>query len=367
MLLGPRQCGKTTLALEISQFQPSLYLDLESAEDRAKLLEPTLFLQQHEDKLVIMDEIHRLPELFQPLRGIIDKGRQSGRRTGRFLLLGSASMELLKQSGESLAGRVEYVDMAPFDVLEMEDSIDAKNALWVRGGFPDSYLAENENDSLVWRKNIIRSYLERDIPQLGPRIPAETLERLWKMLAHLQGDPLNYSKIAAGLGVSGQTVMRYVDLLVDLLLLRKLQPYHSNIGKRLVKAPKIYVRDSGLVHALLGIGDFNQLSGHPVCGMSWEGFVVENLVSNQTSVSYYRTFSGAEIDLVIEFSNGQRWAVEIKRSLAPKPEKGFYYAIDDIKPTRSFIVYPGNDHYPLTEAIEVIGLRKLMELVSRSC
>ncbi len=368
-LLGPRQVGKTTLALEIAETKPSIYLDLEAPEDLAKLTDPSFFLQQYEDRLVILDEIHRLPTLFQALRGIIDRGRRKGLATGRFLLLGSASMELLKQTGESLAGRIEYVDMTPFDILEIENNLQARTLLWVRGGFPDSYLAASDSDSMAWRKNIIRAYLERDIAQFGPRIPAETLDRFWKMLAHLQGDPLNASRLAAGLGVSGQTVMRYIDLLVDLLLVRRLQPYHANTGKRLIKSPKIYVRDSGLVHALLGITDFNQLLGHPVSGMSWEGFVIENLLtagSNRAAASFFRTSGGAEINLILEFAGGKKWAIEIKSGLIPKVEKGFYLASADIKPEKSFVVYAGNDRYPLTEGIQAIGLKDLMRMIHDS-
>lgn len=366
-IIGPRQVGKTTLAQDIADERPSVYLDLEASEDRAKLADPALFLRSYEDRLVVLDEIHRAPEIFQTLRGLIDQGRRRGHRTGRFLILGSASIELLRQSGETLAGRIEYIDLAPLDVVEITAEPEAVQQLWVRGGFPESYLARNDADSFAFRRNFIRTYLERDVPQFGPRIASETLERLWIMLAHGQGTMLNAARLAASLGVSSPTVSSYVDLLVDLLLVRKLRPYSTNVGKRLVKSPKIYVRDSGLVHALLGLGDFETLAGHPVIGMSWEGFVVENLIAaapEQTAASFYRTQAGAEIDLFLELpGNRGRWAIEIKRSLSPKIERGFHHAREDLKPDRSFVVYPGTDHYPVSEGVSVIGVRELAGLL----
>jgi len=365
-LIGPRQVGKTTLAHEIADGADALYLDLESRADRSKLVEPTLFLQEYEDRLVILDEIHRAPELFQELRGLIDQGRRRGRRTGRFLILGSASMDLLRQSGESLAGRIEYVEMNPIDVLEVAPA--EATSLWVRGGFPDSLLAASETDSLAFRRKFIRTYLERDLPQFGLRIPAETLERLWTMLAHGQGALLNASKLAAGLSVSAPTVSSYVDLLVDLLLVRRLRPFHANTGKRLVKSPKVYVRDSGLVHALLGIENHNELAGHPVVGASWEGFVIENLLAvapDRTAASFYRTIAGAEVDLLLELPGRHGlWAIEIKRSLATGPGKGFHNAREDLGPRRSFVVYPGVERYPVTKDIEAIGLREIASLLA---
>jgi hypothetical protein len=338
---------------------------LEAKADREKLRDPALFLQEYEDRLVILDEIHRVPELFQTLRGLIDKGRRKGRRTGRFLILGSASIELLRQSGESLAGRLEYVEMGPFDVLEVEGDDKALTRLWVRGGFPDSYLAANEQDSVAFRHNFIRTYLERDVPQFGPRIPAETLERLWTMLAHNQGTLLNASRLASSLSVSPPTVTSYIDLLVDLLLVRRLPPYRANTGKRLVKSPKVYVRDSGLVHALLGIEDYQDLAGHPVVGPSWEGFVIENLLAvapERTQASFYRTAAGAEVDVVLEWPGRKEcWALEIKRSLTAKPARGFYHAREDLQPTRSFVVHAGPDRYPIAKGVEAISLPMLMQ------
>lgn len=279
-LIGPRQVGKTTLALTLAQERPSVYLDLESQEDRAKLTDPELFLRNFQDRMVVLDEIHRKPDLFQSLRGLIDEGRRSGYRTGRFLILGSASLDLLRQSGESLAGRIAYVNMEPFDILETSAGNGENVArLWVRGGFPDSFLAADDQKSLRWRRDFIRSYLEREIPLFGPQVPAETLERLWTMLAYEQGSLLNASRLATALMISAQTVTRYIDLLVDLLLIRRLRPFHANLGKRLVKSPKVYLRDSGIAHALLGLADYNAISGHPTVGASWEGFVIENLLA----------------------------------------------------------------------------------------
>lgn len=361
VLLGPRQVGKTTLALALGEQAPAVYLDLESEEDKAKLTDPALYLAGLEDKLVILDEVHRLPGLFQTLRGLIDQGRRRGRRSGRFLLLGSASMDLLRQSGETLAGRIAYMELNPLDITEIRPD-DGFPGLWLRGGFPDSYLAADEAASLRWRRNFIRTYLERDIPQFGSRIPAETLRRFWVMLAHLQGQLLNASTLAGNLGVTGRTVAGYLDLLVDLLLVRKLPAWHKNTGKRLVKSPKVYVRDSGLVHALLQIQDQESLLSHPVVGASWEGAVLENLVGiapDSSRASFYRTAAGAEIDLVLELPENRRWVVEIKRSLAPKMERGFYHAREDLAPERSFVVYPGQDRYPLVEGVEVLSVREM--------
>lgn len=361
-LLGPRQVGKTTLAMEIAETQPNIYLDLESPHDLQKLSDPITYLRLHEDKLVILDEVQRAPDLFQVLRGLIDEGRRKGLTHSRFLLLGSASIDLLKQSGESLAGRITYLELSGLSLTET--GADTIQTLWLQGGFPDSFLAKTPQTSMIWRENFIRTYLERDIPALGPRIPAETLRRFWTMLAHNQGTPLNAATLAKGLAVAGSTIARYLDLLQDLLLVRKLQPWHSNTGKRLTKSPKVFVRDSGLLHTLLGIVDSDNLLSHPVVGMSWEGFVIENIINMlpfQVQPYFYRTSAGAEMDLVLAWPNGKCWAIEIKRNMAPKPTKGFYSAYEDLQPARCFVVYPGNDHYPLSEQVEVIGLKALLD------
>lgn len=361
-LLGPRQAGKTTLALEIARTRDAVYLDLENGDDRGRLSEPNLFLEGLEDRLVILDEIHRTPELFQTLRGVIDRGRRKGKGVGRFLVLGSASMDLLRQSGESLAGRISYVHLGPLSVLEVEDRRADRERLWLRGGFPDSYLAASDRASLAWRRDFIRTYLERDVAAFGPRVPAAALERLWTMLAHNQGAILNASWLAQALEVSAQSVTRYIDLLVDLLLVRRLTPLRANVGKRLVKSPKVYVRDSGLVHALLGIPSSIELAGHPVVGRSWEGWVIETLLSAlpwPSSASFYRTSAGAEVDLVIEHANGQTWAIEIKRSLSAKVSRGFHAARQDLNPDRTFVAYAGDDRYPMAKGVEAIGVREL--------
>ncbi len=363
-LLGPRQVGKTTLALKVAETINSIYLDLESAADRSKLADPELYLVDHEDKLVILDEVHRIPELFQSLRSLIDRGRRKGKRAGRFLLLGSASMELMQQTGETLAGRIAFLELSPIDVLEVTPK--EYDRLWNRGGFPDSLLASNDAKSNLWRQNFIRTYLERDVPQLGPRIPAETLRRFWVMLAHIQGGPLNAASLSRGLGVDGKTVAKYLDLMVDLLLVRRLAPWHRNIGKRLVKSPKIYVRDSGVVHALLGLGSKEDVLGHPVAGHSWEGFVVENLVNVAaagTEASYYRASGGAEIDLILTLGGRKPWAIEIKRSLEPKVGRGFHEACADIKPEAKFVVYPGEEEFPLPRNVRAVNFADMARLV----
>jgi predicted AAA+ superfamily ATPase len=310
---------------------------------------------------VVLDEIHRAPGIFEPLRGTIDRGR----RVGRFLLLGSAALDLLAQSGETLAGRTAYVELDPFDITEL--GADALDHLWLRGGFPDSYLAASDAASLRWRGDFIRTYLERDIPQLGPRIPAETLRRLWTMLAHNQGQLLNAAAIARGLGVSSPTVASYLDLFVDLLLVRRLQPRLANVGKRQVRSPKTYVRDSGLLHALLGLEDKEALLGHPVVGASWEGYVIENLIAlapDRVEPSFYRTAAGAEIDLVLRWAHGREWAIEVKRTLTPTAGRGMRSAIEDLRPERSFIVYPGDERYRVAAGIEAIGLPELAAALS---
>ncbi len=360
-LLGPRQVGKTTLAHEVARTRPSVYLDLESDADRAKLAEPELYLAQHADKLVILDEIQRTPQLFRSLRGLIDAARRRGQGKGRFLVLGSASIELLKPSSETLAGRIRYLELAPLDAGEV--GRDRLDALWLRGGFPESLLADSDGASLRWRMDFIRTYLERDIPQLGPRIPAETLRRFWTMLAHQQGGLLNAAALARALAVDGKTVASYLDLLVDLLLVRRLAPWHGNVKKRLVKSPKVYVRDSGLVHALLGIGDREALLAHPIAGASWEGMAIESLIAAApigTEAYFFRSAAGAEIDLLLKRPGERKpWAIEIKRGLAPKIERGFPAACETVRPAYRRIVYSGAERFPLAEGVEAVSLPDL--------
>ncbi len=365
-LMGPRQIGKTTLALNLGENINAIYLDLENSIDRAKTQDIFSFHTANKNRLIILDEVQRTPEIFTSLRGIIDQERREGNTSGLFLFLGSASMDLLQQSGESPAGRIAYLELYGINALEFPETVAAGNInkLWLRGGFPESLLAPSDNDSLGWRRDFIRTYLERDIPQLGPRIPAHTLERFWTMLAHNQGGVVNASLLGRNIDVSSVTVNRYIDLMTDLLLVRRLQPWTVNVGKRLIRAPKIYVRDSGLVHALLNISTFNSLLGHPVLGASWEGFVIENILSvveKKALPYFYRTSSGAEIDLILEFSGVEKWAIEIKHSTTPTVPKGFYIACDDIKADRRFVVYSGNETFPMEGGITAISLALLMQ------
>lgn len=351
------RCADPVLA---AASRPAVYLDLESASDRARLSEPELYFADHADELVILDEIQRAPGIFEALRGTIDRGRREGRGTGRFLLLGSAALDLLAQRAETLAGRIAPIELEPLDVTEV--GAEDLDRLLVRGGFPDSFLAASDRASLRWRRDFIRTYLERDVPQLGSRIPAETLRRLWTMLAHQQGGLLNAAQLARNLGVTGATVAHYLDLMVDLLLVRRLPPRLADAGKRLVRSPKVYVRDSGLVHALLGLADKEAVLGHPVVGGSWEGLVIENLLAvagDRAEASFYRTGGGAEVDLVLTWPDGREWAIEVKRSLAPKLERGLRSALADVQPERTFVVYPGEERYRLAEETWAIGLPAL--------
>ncbi len=365
-ILGPRQVGKTTLAKEIAKDRPNatVYLDLELPSNIMKLSDPESFFNINADKLVILDEIQRMPELFQVLRGVIDQRRENDKKICQFLVLGSASLELIKQSSESLAGRIAYKQMTGILLSELENPQKEMNALWLRGGFPDSFTAKSDIISFEWRQQFIFTYLERDVPQFGPRIPANQLNRLWTMLAHNNGGMLNTAQLAAGLGISNPTARKYVDLLEDLLLVRSLYPWSVNIGKRLIKTPKLYIRDSGLTHALLGISSLNELLGHPVCGASWEGFVLENVMAclpQNAHAYFYRSSAGAEIDLLIEIGT-QRIAVEIKRSLSPVVSKGFHIACKDVNATMKLLVYPGDESYPIAGGIKVLGIIDLMKL-----
>ena len=364
-ILGPRQVGKTTLVRAISGLAeggpPALYLDLENPSDLERLSDARSYLMGRSDRLIILDEIQRAPGLFQILRGVIDERIALGQPHGQFVLLGSASIDLLKQSSESLAGRIAYLELTPLTLHETGPT--SLERLWLRGGFPPAFLASSDERSAVWRNEFITTYLERDIPQLGPRIPATTLRRFWTMLAHNQAGLLNAAQLASALGVDGKTVASYLDLMVDLLLVRRLQPLHANVSKRLVKSPKVYVRDPGLLHALLGLEQIDDLLGHPVAGASWEGFCIEQLMAAappRSQFSFYRTAAGAEIDLVIDLPRSRRWAVEIKRSSAPRIERGTHIAVGDLKPEKTFIVYGGEERYPKGEGREAIPLFDLI-------
>ena len=364
-ILGPRQVGKTTLARAVGEQLPSVYLDLENPQDIQKLHDPVHYMGLHADKLVIVDEVQRYPDLFLSLRGVIDARRREGRGNGRLLILGSASNKLLQQSSESLAGRISYLELAGFNPQEVGLQVgDNLDQLWLRGGFPDSYGAASAAISCSWRQNFIKTYLERDIPQLGPRIPATTLLRFWTMLAHSQGELFNASKLAASLGVKSVTVSRYLDLLVDLLLVRKLEPWFGNVKKRLVKSPRVYVRDSGVLHALLNIFDYEQLLGHPILGKSWEGFVVENILNNtpaRVQTFFYRTAVGAEIDLLLQLSPGEYWAIEVKASRIPQLSKGFHIACADLQVQRKLAIYPGPDSFSLGNATTAMPLVSFLQ------
>jgi uncharacterized protein len=369
-LLGPRQAGKTTLAFAQKALYPdALYLDLELPSAQRQLDDPEAFLMAHAQQLVILDEVQRMPELFGVLRGVIDQRRRMGQGNGQFLLLGSASGVLMQQSSESLAGRVAYVELPPLQASEIfmeQPSAADLNALWVRGGFPLSWLAHSDADSMTWREVFIATYLEKDIPALGPRIPATTLRRLWTMLAHHQGELLDLSKLAAALAISGQTVSRYIDLLCDLMLVRRLPAWHGNVGKRLIRSPKVYVRDSGLVHALLGLSNLDTVLSHPIAGSSWEGFVLEQLINAapQAEASFYRTSNGAEVDLVLTFRNQQTWVIEIKRSSAPTISRGYYQAATDLGAARKLLVAPVAQTYPMKEGIEAVDLLTAIQWVA---
>lgn len=371
VLLGPRQVGKTTLARHIvdERSNQAIYLDLERPADRRRLNDADAYLRAQAGKLVVIDEIHRAPALFETLRGIIDERRRVGERAGHFLLLGSASIDLMKQSSETLAGRVAYLELEPIDWLECSDAIGDMNRLWTRGGFPESLLAADDAGSMAWRRAFIRSYLERDVPMFAPRLPAETIGRLWTMLAHAQGTPLNLSRLAASLAVSLPAVSRYVDLLVDLLLVRRLRPWSGNVGKRLVRTPKTYIRDSGLTHALLDLETWDAILGHPVAGASWEGFVIENLIGvagERRTPYFYRTEDGAEVDLLFERGGKVEILIEIKRSTAPELSRGFHSARAALKPKTAYLVHGGHDSWPMEKGVTAIALDALLHRLAES-
>jgi len=363
-LLGARQVGKTTLARQIGDARSAVYLDIERPSDRQKLTDPEAYLSLHSKSLVILDEVQHMPEVFPVLRSLIDEGRRAGQTAVRFLLLGSATGALLRQSGESLAGRVAYLELPPLQARELGEK--QQNTLWLRGGFPNSLLASSDAKSLDWRQNLISTYLERELPSYGSRLPAQTLRRLWTMLAHLQGGLLDVSQLAKGLLIDAKTVHRYLDILCDLMLLRKLPPWHSNLGKRLVKSPKVYVRDSGLLHALLGLASHDALLAHPVVGNSWEGFAIETLLNaapRNAQSGFYRSSNGAEIDLVVDSPGLGLMAIEVKKGPGAKPRRGFYSACEDLRPTHKFLVHRVADAqaFPVGDGVTAVGLRDLAQ------
>ena len=369
VLLGPRQVGKTTLARQVAREWQGLatYLDLERPADRRRFDAADAYLRSQAGNLLVLDEVQRLPGLFELLRGCIDERRNNGERSGMFLLLGSAGPDLLHQTSETLAGRVSFLQLDPLRIHETASIEVDLNRLWWRGGFPDSLLAPDDLGSHLWRQDFIRSYLERDVPMFAPRLPATTVGRLWTMLAHHQGGLLNQSQLAASLGISAPTVGRYIDLLVDLLLVRRLPPWSGNLGKRLTKRPKVYVRDSGLVHALLELSSPDALWGHPVVGASWEGMVIEQLLNNkglERQACFFRTQAGAEIDLLLERGGQPETAIEVKRSQDPRLSRGFAMACDVLGVEERLVVYPGNATFPLRHGATAIPLETLCARLS---
>jgi len=370
-LLGPRQVGKTTLALEFAKStrKKTAYLDLELDTDQAKLSDPEAYLRRFPNTLLIIDEIQRQPELFRLLRGLVDVRKRTGEKAGQFLLLGSASRDLIQHSSETLAGRVRFLELGPLSVLEMSQTDPLGfnfEKLWFRGGFPESYLADTDDESWEWRSDFISSYVERDIPLMGPQVSAVTMRRLWSMLAHHHAQQVNLSQLGKSLGVNYKTVKNYIDTLTDFYMVRQIQPWAGTTKKRLVKAPKIYLRDTGLMHRLLNIADFENLLGHPSIGSSWEGFIVENIInhlSDKWRYSYYRTSAQAEVDLVLEGPRQEVWAIEIKRSIAPHVRKGFHFASQDVHATKRFVIYPGSERFPLAREIEALSIVQFLQLL----
>lgn len=354
-LLGSRQVGKSTLAKKIiNEYTNSVYLDLENPRDINRLNDPLVYLEANADKLICIDEVQRSPEIFQVFRSFLDKKN----KPGQLLLLGSASKALIRQSSETLAGRISYIEIAPFVANEVNDL----KKLWLQGGYPNSYLFD-ESLSYDWRINYIRTFLEMDIPSLGINIPAVTLRRLWTMLAHLNGGLLNTAKLASSMGVSSPTIKRYLDILEGTFVIRQLKPYYTNTKKRLIKSPKVYIRDTGLIHCLLGIESYNDLLGHPVLGSSYESFVIESILQNfpRYDASFYRSSSGAEIDLVLEKANS-KIAIEIKSSGSPALTQGFFEAKKIIKPDNSFVIAPVDEAYQLKQGVWVYNLQTILEM-----
>lgn len=358
-LLGPRQCGKSTLALHLIAGRPAVYLDLQNRSDRNKLHEPELFLDRHADELVCLDEIQQVPDLFPVLRSVVDQHR----RPGRFLVLGSASRDLIRQSSETLAGRIAYLELTPFQLREVMPDVKLADH-WNRGGFPESCLAGDADSSVAWRRDFIRTFLERDIPDLGPAgVPISRIETLWRLIAHLHGQTVNFGMMAESIDVSVPTVKNYLSLLEQTFMIRLLPPLEANLRKRLVKSPKLYIRDTGLLHSLLDLDTLDDVQGHPVWGPSWEGYVIENLCTAfpRHRASFVRTGNGAEADLVLQ-RGGKTLLFECKASKAPKPSRGLHHLIQDIRPVHSYLVAPVDESYPYSEGVTVARLGELVTM-----
>lgn len=367
VLLESRQVGKTTLARGLDLAKPSHYLDMERPSDLAKLADPELYLSGFGDQLVILDGVQRVPDLFPVLRSLIDERRRAGEKAGHFLLLGSASLELLLQSSETLAGRISYVELSPLQLLELPNPKESLQTLWERGGYPDSHLAPDEESSIQWREDFITSYVERHLPQQGITAAPILLRRFCTMLAHQHGATINLSKLAGSLGIDGKTARRYLDLLEGLYLVRSLPPWTRNAGKRLVKSSKVYWRDSGILHTLAGLRNLEQVLGHPICGASWEGFCIEQilgLLPKSMTASHYRTHAGAEVDLVIENADGGILAVEIKRTLSPKVTPGLVESMETLKADRGAIIIPEGESYPLSKKVTATGLLPFLKTLA---
>ncbi|MBL7906698.1 MAG: ATP-binding protein [Bacteroidales bacterium] len=370
-LIGARQVGKTTLSIEISKQinKQVTYIDLESDADFNKLTDAESYLKRFSNQLLIIDEVQRKPDLFRILRGIVDERKRNGENTGHFLLLGSSSADLLQKSSESLAGRIRYLELTPFTINELSENERAAlslEKLWLRGGFPGSYLAATEQESWEWRRDFYVTYVERDIPTMGVGVPPNQLKRFWNMLAHYHGNQVNFSELGRSLETSHTTIRNYLDLLVDFYMVRQLFPWSGNIRKRLVKSPKIYLRDTGILHSLLQISNVEALFSHPSLGASWEGFVIENIINllnDRWEYYYYRTATQAEIDLVLHSPANEIWAIEIKRTSVPKLTRGFYEGCKDIGATNKWVISANNDRYPLPGEVEVIGISAFLELI----
>ncbi|MCP4254825.1 MAG: ATP-binding protein [Candidatus Scalindua sp.] len=356
-LLGPRQCGKTTLARVICKNQAKNYFDLESQADLRRLANPEMILASLSG-LVVIDEIQTKPDLFAALRVVVDKPDNRC----NFLILGSASPQLIRNVSETLAGRVEFVDMAGFDLTEL--GTNSWQQLWTRGGFPRSFLANNDQDSFAWREGFIRTFLQRDIPQLGINIPAQAMRRFWTMLAHYHGQIWNASRIGSALGINDKTARSYMDILTETYMIHQLPPWHENISKRQVKSPKIYFRDTGLLHSLLDLQDLHAITGHPQVGASWEGFAMEQIIrkTRPSQLYYWATYSGAELDILF-IANGKRYGIEFKFSEAPEKTKSMAIAIESLKLNKLLIVYPGEKSWLVNKTIIVCPIDKVEEFL----